>query len=113
MLSKNMYLVLSCFPRNYSEITYEQLLKKCKLSNDDIQSCLNEMLFMEMKYIRTSKGAWKDSQLFLTECGLVGLEAYEQEKKNNSLVKASLITAICAMIASVASAIAAFLTLLV
>lgn len=113
MLSKNMYLVLSCLPRNYSEFTYSQLLEKCKLSDDDIKACLNEMLFMEKKYIRTSKESWEKCQIFLTEYGLVGLETYEQEKKNTFLVKASLITAICAMVASVASAVAAFLTLLV
>lgn len=112
MLSKNMYLVLSCFPRNYADITYQELLKKCKLSEDDILSCLNEMLFVESRYIRTDKKPWKSSNLSLTEAGLVRIEAYEQERKNMNLVKASLITAILAMVASVASAVAAFLTLL-
>lgn len=112
MLSKNMYLVLSCLPRNYANITYQELLKKCKLSEDDILSCLNEMLFLESRYIRTDNNPWKSSNLSLTEAGLGRIEAYEQERKNMNLVKASLITAILAMVASVASAVAAFLTLL-
>ena len=111
MLSKNMFLVLSCFPRNYSNISYEELAKKCKLSEDDLLSCLNEMLFLEKRYIRTDRAPWKDSNLSMTEAGLIQLEAYEQERKNLNLVKASLITAIFAMFASVASAIAAIIAL--
>lgn len=113
MLSKNMYLVLSCFPRNYGNITYKELLKKCKLSEDDILSCLTEMLFLDNRYIRTDEKPWYDSTLSLTETGLVRVEAYEYEQKNMSFAKISLYTAIFAMVASIASAVAAVLALLI
>ena len=113
MLSKNMYLILSCFPRNYADIAFEELLKKCKLSEDEVRCCLNEILFLDSQYIRSSNGIRYGSNLSLTEVGLVKVEAYEYERKNMNLVKASLITGILAMAASVASAVAAFIALYV
>lgn len=111
MLSKKMYMVLSCFPRNYTAIAYEALVKKCKLSEDEIKECLAETLFPEWNYVRTSDG-WKNgSELTLTESGLAKVEGYEQDRKNWYLVVSSLVIAVIAMLASAASAVAAFLSL--
>ncbi len=111
MLSKKMYMVLSCFPRNYTAIAYEALVKKCKLSEDEIKECLAETLFPEWNYVRTSDG-WKNgSELILTESGLANVEEYEQNRCNMRLVKWSFGIAIVAMVASVASAVAAFASL--
>ena len=113
MLSKNMYLVLSCLPRNYGAMTCQELMKKCKLPEDDILYCLNEMLLLSSRYIRTDNRQWKDCTLYLTEDGLAQVEDYEQRRENMILVRASLFTAIFAMIASVASAVAAIIALCV
>lgn len=111
MFSKNMYLVLSCLPHNYSDITFQELSKRCKLSDRDIQACLAELMYSKETYIRTDGKNWYDCSLSLTDIGLAKVEAYEQEQKNMRLVKASLITAVLAMLASFASAVAAIVSL--
>lgn len=113
MLSKKMYEVLSCFPRNFTEsIKFEVLQKHCKLPPNEIMECLVETtLSPRWNYVRSSKGFIKGSDLFLTESGLAEVEDYEQAQKSHRLVIASFIIAVVAMLAAIASAVAAFLTL--
>ena len=112
MLSKKMYAILSCFPRSISAtVRYEDLLEKCELSAEESLEFLDETLFPNWNYVRSSNGFNNGSELSLTESGLAKVEEYEDGKRNNQLVLASLAIAIVAMIASVASAVGAFLAL--
>ena len=109
MLSKKMYKVLSCFPESYTKsISYEELLMICKLTKDEIDECLNETLYPNWNYIRSSNGFQKGSMLSLTEDGLAKREEYEDSKREHRIVLVSLIIAIIAMLATVVSAITAF-----
>ena len=113
MLSENMYQVLSCLPKGFStSIKYEELLQQCKLSKDIIDDCLNETLFPEWNYIRSSNGFRTGSELFITESGLAKVEAHEQSCAEHEIVKKSLSVAKIAMWISVFSAIVAFISLI-
>lgn len=112
MLSKQMHSLLSCLPRNHAGISYNDLAEKCSLSKEELQECLVEVDFMEKPYYRrTPNTVWQNSDFYISEIGLAEVEAYEQLQKNDSLVKISLAVATVAMIASIASAVAAFLAL--
>ncbi len=107
MLSKNMYAVLSCFPRTISKpIKYEILLEKCELSSDEVNECLNETLFPAWNYVRCSNGFKMGSDLYLTESGLVGIEEHEAAVAEHRVVERSLSVSKIAMIAAIASAVA-------
>ena len=113
MLSNRMYIVLSAFPRSFSKgIKYEDLLGKCKLSKDEIDECLNETLFPQWNYIRSSNGFNIGSHLYLTESGLVGIEAHEAAVEDKHLVQRSLAVSNAALWASIISAVTAFLSLI-
>ncbi len=111
MLSKQMYTLLSCLPRDHSALSYKELERKCSLSKDEMQECFCEVDFMEKPYYRrTPKSSWYNSDYYISELGLAEIEDYEQSQRNNRLVQKSLIVAIIAMIASIASAVAAFIS---
>ncbi len=113
MLSKKMYRVLSCFPRSLGkEITYEQLFRKCNLSKEEIEECLNETLFPAWNYVRSSKGWHQGSLLYFTESGLAEIEKYQDEKNSKKVVNISLYVSTVAMIAAIASAVAAIISIL-
>ena len=112
MLSKNMYEVLSCLPKDFSDsIKYETLLQKCKLPKGLIDGCLNETLFPSWNYIRSSNGFKNGSNLFITESGLAKVEAHEQLIEEQKIVKKSLSVAKVAMWTSVISAIISLFSL--
>lgn len=112
MLSENMYAVLSCFPRDVGkEIRYEELVQKCTLSKEEIKECLNETLFSAWNYVRSSKGWYQGSLLYLTESGLAGVERYEDETNSKKTIKISLYISIVAMIAAEASAVASIISI--
>ncbi len=112
MLSKEMYTVLSCFPRKLGQsITYEELLSKCSIKKDDIIECLNETLFPSWNYIRSSNGWENGSHLFLTESGLSKIEEYEDSVKNHKLTKKTLMVSVLAMLISLICAVVAIISL--
>ena len=111
MLSKNMYKVLSCIPKDGSTIEYSPLLEKCKLDKKEFDFCLNETVFPNWNYIRTSKGFNNSSELSLTESGVSGIEQYEDSLTNKRMLVASLAISIVAMIAAVASAVTAIVVI--
>ncbi len=114
MLSKNMYSVLSCFPRNTKEyIMYEDLIKKCNLSKEDIDACLDTTIFPEWHYIyRTDVGFKNGGKLYLTETAIAEVEVYEQTVEERKIVKDSLTVARVAMWVSIFSAIVAIASLI-
>jgi len=113
MLSENMYEVLSCFHKTFStSIKYEELLQKCKLPKVIIDNCLNETLFPEWNYVRSSNGFKTGSTLFITESGLAKVEAHEQLVEEQRIVKKSLFVANIAMWTSIISAIISLLSLI-
>lgn len=108
MLSKEMYNVLSCFPKKFGKgIKYEDVIQECTLSKDEIDECLNETLFPAWNYIRTSNGFKNGSILYLTESGLTEIEKHIDEENNQKLSKRAYIISILAMIATIVNAIAA------
>lgn len=101
MLSKEMYTLLSCFPRKLgNSISYETLISKCPLEENDVIECLNETLFDAWNYVRSSNGWKKESLLVLTESGLSKIEEYEDSRKNQKITKRTLIISVSAMIIS-------------
>lgn len=109
-MSKEMYLVLRCFPRKLDcPIAFNTLLNVCSLSEDDILACLNETLFPEWNYVRSSAGFKAGSNLYLTESGLAKIEEYEQSRLNLRLARMTLLVSIIAICISFASF---FITLL-
>ncbi len=113
MLSKEMYTVLSCFPKKLGKaITYEALLSSCKISHGDLIECLNETLYPSWNYVRSSDG-WKiGSLLFLTESGLSRVEEYEDSAKDHKIIKRTLMVSILAMLISLISAVTAIISLI-
>ena len=104
---------MSCFTNTFSaSIKYEELLKKCNLSKDIIDDCLNETLFPEWNYIRSSNGFRTGSDLFITECGLSKVEAHKQSCAEHEIVKKSLLVAKIAMWISVVNVIIALISLI-
>ena len=113
MLSKNMYDVLSCFPKSFSSsIKYEKLLEISKLTKNEIDDCLNETLFPEWNYIRSSNGFRSDSDLFITESGLAKVEEYEQLYEEHKIVKNSLLVTQITMWVSILSAVITLFSLI-
>ena len=114
MLSKNMYEVLSCLPKDFSDsIKYETLLQKCKLPKGIIDGCLNETLFPAWNYIRSSNGFKNGSDLFITESGLARVEAYEQSSEEHDIVKKSLLIARISLIISLTSSVIALVSMFI
>lgn len=105
MLSKQMYEVLSYLPRNHTPMLYEELVQASQLSEDEILLNLNETVYPEWNYVRTSKGFRAGSELSLTEGGLVAIENYEQAIFNQRTMSKSLRASIAAAVAAVASAL--------
>lgn len=112
MLSNQMYEVLSYLPRNHTPMLYEELVQVCQLSEDEIMSNLNETVYPEWNYVRTSKGFRVGSKLSLTEGGLVAIENYEQAIFNQRTMNKSLWVSIAAAVAAVASALSAVIPLI-
>lgn len=112
MLSKQMYEVLSCFPRKLGKpIKFEELVEKCSLEETEIVECLEETLFPSWNYIRSSNGWNKGSELFLTETGLAKIESHEQQANDQEVVCKSLDVARIAMWVSIVSAAVAIASL--
>lgn len=108
MLSKEMYSVLSCFPKKLGKgVKYEEVVRECTLSKEEIDECLNETLFPAWNYIRTSDGFKNGSILYLTESGLVEIEKHIDEENNQKLSKRAYVISILAMFATIINAIAA------
>lgn len=108
MLSKEMCEVLSGFPKKHGHgIKYEEIINKCDLTKEEIDECLNETLFPEWNYIRSSNGFKSGSVLYLTESGLARFEKHEDDENNKKIVKRSYIISILAMIATIVNALSA------
>ena len=104
MLSKQMYKLLSCLPRDHSALSYKELERKCSLSKSEMQECFFEVDFMEKPYYRrTPKSSWYNSDYYISELGLAEIEDYEQAQQNRAFAIASLIVAAIAMFASLAA----------
>ena len=111
MLSKNMYDVLSCFPKSFSSsIKYENLLEISKLTKNEIDDCLNETLFPKWNYIRSSNGFRTGSDLFITESGLAKVEEYEKLCEEHKIIKNSLLVTRITMWVSILSAVIALIS---
>ena len=113
MLSKEMYAVLSCFPRKLGKsIKYEDLVSKCNIEENDIIECLDETLFAPWNYIRSSDGWNNGSELFITESGLSKIEEYEDSVIKQKISKRALMVSVFAMITSIISVVVAIFSLL-
>ena len=112
MLSKEMYTVLSFFPRKLGEaISYEKLLSNCKINEDDIIECLNETLYPSWNYVRSSNGWRTGSLLYLTESGLSKLEEYESSLQDQEFSKITLTVAKIALAVSILGVIIAIISI--
>lgn len=106
MLSKQMYSILSCMPRNHSFISYVALESKCGLTKDEMYECFAEVDEQHTPYFRrTFEGTWDKESFCISEIGLAEVEAYEQALENQRAVDESLKVAKIAMWAAIASAI--------
>lgn len=82
-------------------------------NKEEIDECLNETLYPEWNYIRSSNG-WKNgSKLYLTESGLAEIEKHIDEENNQKLSKRAYIISILAMIATIVNAVAAVIVFFV
>ena len=115
MLSKEMYSVLSCFPRKLGKsIKYENLISICELSEVDIMECLTETEFPEWNYVRHSSAGWREgSEWYLTESGLSIIEEHEQCLLNQKISKRTLWVSIIAATTSFLSVIVTLISLLI
>ena len=94
MISKRMYQMISCFPRDYSTISYQNLVKKSVLSEEEIQWCLMEHDFMiaegKRLFRKDSNKTWDESDFSLNDRGLAEIDNFEMEMENQKSSHESL-----------------------
>ena len=108
-------------PRDHSSISYKELISKCSLPHEQLIECFMEVDFQTISpyYRRNFKAKWENSDFYLSELGLAMVEEYERalssinvEEKTLEITTKSLLIAKIAMVAAIASAVAALLTML-
>lgn len=111
MLSKEMYIVLKQIPRHPHEIHCSEVYGSKKTDKDTLKSVLLDAVGGNYEYVNKNGYQILDSKLSLTERGVAAIEAYESEKSARRWMVGSSICAFLAMVAAIASAVAAFLAL--
>lgn len=113
MISKGMYEILSCMPRNHDGISYDALIEKCTLTEKEMMECFAEVDIRPYHYYRrTTNCSWQNSTFYLSENGLAEVEEYERILENNELSNKNLKIAKLAFIAAFVSAVAAIIAVI-
>lgn len=112
MLSEEMYYLIKQVPRDNNGIAYKDL----KVHNEDSKyQLVSEAIYKDYDYLlKVSLGSSALDRSFyvLTEKGQAAIEAYEQEKRNQQIMKKSLVVSRTAMWAAIASAFVAACSLI-
>lgn len=111
MISKEMYDLLKSIPRHPKTIQAGELYENNPQANR-VKELLYEANGVDYEYVNCSTLRVLDGKISLSEKGQALLEEYEQAERNNKIVRRSLAVAKVAMWAAIASAIAAFLSLI-
>lgn len=110
MLSKEMYTLLKSIPRYPNTISFDTLYEKKICSLESLKSLLCDAVHSDYEYATQHhvRGQLiQDSSFSLTEVGKVAIEDYEQSLKNREILEKSLSVSKAAMVAAIASALAA------
>lgn len=115
MLSKEMHTLLKNIPRHPDTISFSELFGKKLFSLEELKSLLCDAIHSDYEYAtqhQINGRLLQDSSFSLTEKGKAAIEEYNQNSRNLEVMEKSLSISRAAMVAAIASAIAAFLTIL-
>jgi len=108
MLSKEMYVILSKISREPTQ--YDKLLSACNIADEELHTLLCDAWDDDYGYINAGPIV-REYDISLTERGAAAVEDYKAQVRNMKLYRWSLTVAVIAAIASIGSAIAAFIML--
>ena len=108
MISNRMYRLLSVLPRDNSFMPYQQMLRKAKLPNMEINLALAKHAFLVSRghtliEMYRSDVTWDKNSFSLSDEGLAEVELYEQQINNQKYVNRTLWVAIITLAVSVVS----------
>ena len=113
MLSNRMYSLLSKVPRPTDAIAYENLRSLCQdLDTNTFEHPIVEAMSPAYNYIYAFSPI-EESNISLTENGIGEIEDYELREESREITKISLKVSRVAMWTAIASATAAFITLII
>ena len=113
MLSNRMYSLLSKVPRPTDAIAYENLRSLCQdLDTNTFEHLIVEAMSPAYNYIYAFSPI-EESNISLTENGIGEIEDYELREESREITKISLQVSRVAMWTAIASAAAAFITLII
>ena len=117
MISKKMYQMLSCFPRDFSDISYQDIVKKSGLTKEEINWCMVEHGFMISKgrvLFRTdAEKTWEQCNYSLADEGIAEIDNYEIQLEMEKINKDSLRIAKYSLYVSSAAIVVAIISLVV
>lgn len=117
MISQRMYKLLAALPRDYSMVSYEELIKKSGLTKDEFIECKIANLSLSNNgvglFFTTNEFEPEKNSVGLSDRGLAELEQYEQQIDDQKATEKSIKLANLTLYCAILTLLAAIATLIV